>query len=129
MRYFHEAAEIDLSRHMGNATGGVHIAAMGGLWQATVFGIGGVRLRDDGFILEPHLPPDWSELAFSLQWRGRTVAVQFTRDPAQVAVELRRGDSMTVALSGGTATTIHSHRSHVAHRAGTGWGEWQTVRR
>jgi kojibiose phosphorylase len=129
MRYFHEAAAIDLSTHMGNAAGGVHIAALGGLWQAAVFGIGGVRLRDDGFVLEPHLPPDWNELSFSLQWGGRTVAVELTRDPAQVAIELRTGDPMTVSLSGGTATAIGSHHSYVAHRAGSGWGDWQPVKR
>ncbi|MES4787155.1 MAG: glycoside hydrolase family 65, partial [Nitrospiraceae bacterium] len=46
-RYFRQAAEIDLANNVGNATGGVHIAAMGGLWQAAVFGIAGMCLRED----------------------------------------------------------------------------------
>src|SRR5690606_8684896 len=37
-RYFRQSAEIDLANNMGNAAGGVHGAALGGLWQATVFG-------------------------------------------------------------------------------------------
>ena len=43
-RYFRQAAEIDLADNMGNAAGGVHAAALGGLWQAAVFGFAGLRL-------------------------------------------------------------------------------------
>jgi kojibiose phosphorylase len=32
--YFRQAAEIDLANNMGNAAGGVHMGALGGLWQA-----------------------------------------------------------------------------------------------
>ncbi|HEY5216283.1 MAG TPA: glycoside hydrolase family 65 protein, partial [Pseudolabrys sp.] len=35
--YFRQAAEIDLANNMGNAAGGVHMGALGGLWQAAVF--------------------------------------------------------------------------------------------
>jgi hypothetical protein len=34
--YLKQAAEIDLGNNMGNAAGGVHAAALGGLWQAIV---------------------------------------------------------------------------------------------
>jgi trehalose/maltose hydrolase-like predicted phosphorylase len=129
MRYFHEAASIDLSTHMGNAAGGVHIAALGGLWQAAVFGMAGVRLREDGVVLDPHLPQAWNEFSFSLQWRGRTVAVDLTREPAQVVVTLRTGDPMTIALEGGKAAELDAEHSYVAHRAGSEWGDWQTKRR
>ena len=43
-RYFRQAAEIDLADNMGNAAGGVHAGALGGLWQAAVFGFAGLRL-------------------------------------------------------------------------------------
>jgi kojibiose phosphorylase len=129
MRYFHEAASIDLSTHMGNAAGGVHIAALGGLWQAAVFGMAGVRLREDGVVLDPHLPQAWNEFSFSLQWRGRTVAVDLTREPAQVVVTLRTGNPMTIALEGGKAAELDVQHSYVAHRAGSNWGDWQTKRR
>jgi trehalose/maltose hydrolase-like predicted phosphorylase len=36
--YFRQAAEIDLANNMGNAAGGIHMGALGGLWQAAVFG-------------------------------------------------------------------------------------------
>ena len=41
--YFRQAAEIDLANNMGNAAGGVHMGALGGLWQAAVFGAAGLR--------------------------------------------------------------------------------------
>jgi len=71
MRYFRQAAEIDLANNMGNAAGGVHAAALGGLWQAAVFGFGGLRFTDGGPELEPRLPPGWRALRFPIQWRGQ----------------------------------------------------------
>lgn len=70
-RYFRRTAEIDLSNNMGNAAGGVHAAALGGLWQAAVLGFGGLRLTEAGAVLEPHLPSSWRRLEIDLVVRGR----------------------------------------------------------
>jgi kojibiose phosphorylase len=82
-RYFRQAAEIDLADSMGNAAGGIHAAAMGGLWQAAVFGFAGIRLTQDGPELHPRLPRAWRSLSMRIQWRGQTdeltVAGQSTR--------------------------------------------------
>jgi trehalose/maltose hydrolase-like predicted phosphorylase len=51
--YFRQAAEIDLANNIGNAAGGVHMAALGALWQAAVFGVAGLRLRENGIVLDP----------------------------------------------------------------------------
>lgn len=71
LRYWRQAAEIDLANNMGNAAGGVHGAALGGLWQATVFGFAGLRFGERGPVLDPHLPPGWRALRFPVCWRGR----------------------------------------------------------
>lgn len=71
-RYFRQAAEIDLANNMGNAAGGVHAAALGGLWQAAVFGFAGLRCTRAGPTLDPRLPPGWRALRFPIQWRGRS---------------------------------------------------------
>ena len=55
--YFRQAAEIDLANNMGNAAGGVHMGALGGLWQAAVFGAAGLSAREDGIAVDPHLLP------------------------------------------------------------------------
>ncbi len=70
MRYFHKAGQIDLADNMGNATGGVHAAALGGLWQQVVMGFAGLRAMDDGILVYPQLPVKWRRLSFSLLWRG-----------------------------------------------------------
>src|SRR5207248_7240794 len=46
--YFHHAAAIDLDARMGNGPHGVHIAALGALWPAAIFGFAGLSLRPDG---------------------------------------------------------------------------------
>jgi len=74
-KYFRQASEIDLADNMGNAAGGVHAAALGGLWQAAVFGFAGLSLTEDGPQLDPKLPPTWRELKFRIRWRGKDYAL------------------------------------------------------
>jgi kojibiose phosphorylase len=70
-RYFRKAANIDLDfEHGVTAAGGVHIAALGGMWQALVFGFGGVMVTDEGLSFEPHVPKRWGPVRIPLQWRG-----------------------------------------------------------
>jgi kojibiose phosphorylase len=70
-RYFRQAREIDLADNMGNAAGGVHMAALGGLWQAAVFGFAGLCLGDGEPEHHPNLPPQWRGLSMRFKWRGQ----------------------------------------------------------
>jgi len=70
-RYFRQAADIDLADNMGNSAGGIHAGALGGLWQAAVFGFAGLRLTEDGPEHHPNLPASWRSLSMRFQWRGR----------------------------------------------------------
>lgn len=127
--YFRQAAEIDLTDTMGNAAGGVHMGALGGLWQAVVFGIAGVQLREDGLALDPHLLPSWAELAFPLQWRGRQLRLRLEADPARVAVAVESGGELTVAVRDGPACRVRSGQSFVLHGKGAGWASWEEAGR
>ena len=70
--YIQKAANVDLDFERGvTAAGGVHIAALGGMWQALVFGFGGCRLHDEKVNFEPHVPHHWVSMSIPLQWRGR----------------------------------------------------------
>ena len=73
---FHMASDIDLSDNMGNAARGLHMATMGGLWQAAVMGFGGVRREDETLVVDPHLPPQWSSLDLHVRFRGSRVEVR-----------------------------------------------------
>jgi kojibiose phosphorylase len=74
-RYFRQSAEIDLANNMGNAAGGVHLAALGGLWQAAVFGFAGLDLGGERPVVRPQLPAAWRALRFAFAWRGRDYRV------------------------------------------------------
>jgi kojibiose phosphorylase len=69
-RYFRQAMDIDIADNMGNAAGGVHLGALGGLWQAAVFGFAGLRLADHRPEHHPHLPPQWRSFSMRFKWRG-----------------------------------------------------------
>jgi trehalose/maltose hydrolase-like predicted phosphorylase len=75
-RYFERAANLDLDfAHGVTAAGGVHIAALGGMWHALVFGFGGMYIEDAGPRFEPHVPDEWQTLRFSVLWRGEQLRV------------------------------------------------------
>jgi kojibiose phosphorylase len=114
-RYFREAAAIDLDDTMGNAAGGVHIAALGSLWQAAVLGFAGLTLRPDGLGFDPHLPPAWRSLGFSVEWRGRLVRVRLEHDTSTLAATLERGNPMIVGVN---------EQLHRLRRGETWVGDW-----
>jgi len=80
LEYFRQTAEIDLGNTMGNAAGGVHVGALGGLWQAMVFGFAGVTMGTDGFRFDTRLPAAWRRLSFQLQFHGRHVPVDLRQN-------------------------------------------------
>jgi trehalose/maltose hydrolase-like predicted phosphorylase len=85
-RYFERAANLDLDfAHGVTAAGGVHIAALGGMWHALVFGFGGMFVEDEGPRFEPQVPEDWQTLRFQVMWRGSQLRVAATNSTAEVA--------------------------------------------
>ena len=86
--YFERAANLDLDFDHGvTAAGGVHIAALGGMWHALVFGFGGMFVEDAGLRFEPHVPRDWQMLRFSVLWRGSQLRVAAVDNAADVTTE------------------------------------------
>lgn len=76
--YLRRAAMIDLDlsrRGHAGASGGVHIAALGGIWQALALGFLGMRPTDEGLSFSPHIPAHWGELTMQISWRGRRLRV------------------------------------------------------
>ncbi len=125
-KYLRQAAEIDLGNNMGNAAGGVHAAAIGGLWQAMVFGFAGLRIRPDGLVLDPHLLPQWRRLSFPLQFRGRQLRISCT--PGDVALEFDEGAApVSVALEDGSTIMAAPHRQYLAERRGNVWTAWREL--
>jgi trehalose/maltose hydrolase-like predicted phosphorylase len=96
--YFHATAATDLSETLAASAGGIRIAAQGALWQAAVFGMGGLAIDAEGVALNPHLPAAWDRLAFALRWRGRRLSVEAHRAPPRVTVGLAEGPPCTIRV-------------------------------
>ena len=116
LAYFHLAGGVDLDNRMGNAADGVHIATMGGLWQAAVFGFGGVRADGDAVRIDPRLPPAWPGLSFPVRWRGTRISVDVRAD----VVELDLDAPARVALGTGPPADLPGGR-FLARRGEGGW--------
>lgn len=93
------AASIDLEDIGGTTAAGLHLASLGGSWQALVFGflgadvVGGRTLR-----LDPRLPAAWDDLTVRFHCLGEQVTVNV------------RGDAVTIATSGPLLVTSGAGR-------------------
>jgi trehalose/maltose hydrolase-like predicted phosphorylase len=100
LRYFQQTAAIDLADTHVAIDGGVHIAALGGVWLTAVFGFAGLALRGDGVAVDPQLPTNWSSLGFGLQWRGRSLTIRIDQAKQCLKATLEEGEPMTLVVSG-----------------------------
>jgi trehalose/maltose hydrolase-like predicted phosphorylase len=98
--FFRQTAAIDLSTTRVGSAGGIHIAALSGIWMLSVLGLAGLSLRSDGVSIDPHLPTGWDSLAFSFQWRGRRVKISIDRTERRLTATLEAGEPMTLFVGG-----------------------------
>ncbi len=69
--HFIRAARADLRDVRGNAGDGIHAASTGGIWQAAVFGFGGLRVDGSEWTISPRLPKHWKHLSFRFFLHGK----------------------------------------------------------
>ena len=74
--YLRIAARLDLDDLTGTTAAGLHLATMGGLWQAIAFGFAGIRPRGGTLVVDPRLPPEWDALELALIFRGRPLRLR-----------------------------------------------------
>lgn len=72
------ACRLDLDDLTGMTGGGLHLATMGGVWQAIVFGFAGARARDRVLELDPRLPANWERLSVKLRFQGRRLQLRLS---------------------------------------------------
>jgi alpha,alpha-trehalose phosphorylase len=98
LEYFDYALMMDLADIAGNVADGVHIASAGGVWQALVFGFGGVRDSGGRLAVDTHLPQSWERLSFSLRFQGRQVRVTHTHE--HETYRLDEGEPLEMTVGG-----------------------------
>jgi trehalose/maltose hydrolase-like predicted phosphorylase len=111
------AARLDLDDLTGTTAGGLHIACMGGVWQALVFGFMGARMAEGVLHLAPIIPEQWRSLRAALTVRGTPVVVKAEPERLQVDAE----EPLAVDL-GGTRFPPKSGRRVFRHTS-VGWNE------
>ena len=124
-KYLKQSAEVDLGNNMGNAAGGVHVAALGGLWQAAIFGFAGVQGCSDGVTLSPHLLSEWRRLSFPLQWGNH--CLQISIEPEAIKVSTTGTSPVKVSISNGPALLATPNRNYIAVRQPNGWEAWRVL--
>src|SRR5262252_7181821 len=99
LRYLRETAATNLDFDP-NSAGGVRIAGVGALWQATILGFAGLDVRGETLGIEPRLPPHWRSLSFRVCWRGRSVAISIAGKT--VTATLVEGEAMDIRIAATT---------------------------
>ena len=99
MRFFRQTAATDLADTHAAIDGGVHIAALGGLWMIAVLGFAGLAMHEAGLMFNPQLPDSWQSLAFSVQWQRRQVSVSIDGVTRTLAATLTSGNPITIVLN------------------------------
>jgi trehalose/maltose hydrolase-like predicted phosphorylase len=109
LRHFQRTAAIDLADTHATSDDGVHIAALGGIWQMAVLGFAGLSLRRDGVELHPQLPATWQSLGFQVQWRGRRLKIRIDQVKQCVEATLEAGEPIKLVISGDAHELRHGH--------------------
>src|ERR1700693_4495476 len=118
LRYFRQTAAIDLADTHAAIDGGVHIAALGGIWMLAIFGFAGLSLQNDGVAVDPHLPAAWRSLAFRVQWRHRCLRIRIGQHEQLLEATLESGEPITLVVR----SERYEVRRDLALRVFTGGG-------
>ncbi len=86
-QYFLCGLGADLKMNQSNVSEGIHVASLGGSWQAVVNGFGGMRVKDEYLSFKPQLPEYWRDLEFCLNWRGKQLNIRITHKYIRINVK------------------------------------------
>lgn len=98
MQYFLSGLYVDLADLHSNARDGAHIASTGGVWNALVYGFGGLRDHQGRVCFDPRLPDEWTGLIFPLRIRGSRLRVRLRAD--EMSFDVEEGAAVEVSVRG-----------------------------
>ncbi len=88
LELFRLAARLDLDDLTGTTARGLHLATMGGVWQALAYGFLGLRAERDTLAVDPILPEAWRALGLSFRFRGNRIGLRAEHDRALISCEV-----------------------------------------
>jgi trehalose/maltose hydrolase-like predicted phosphorylase len=101
------AARIDLDDLTETTSGGLHLATMGSVWQALVFGFAGVWAEEAALRIDPKLPFEWDAMEIRVRFRAARVCVRVEpsgihiRTDGPISIRLGEGPEMIDVEQGG----------------------------
>ncbi len=101
LRMLDIALRLDLDDRTATTASGLHMATLGGVWQAILTGFAGVVVRDGVLSVRPVLPARWRRLRLAFRCLGRRIRLDVT--PGRIAVE---ADGPVVCAVDGRAPTV-----------------------
>jgi trehalose/maltose hydrolase-like predicted phosphorylase len=87
LELFRIAARLDLDDLTGTTAGGLHLATMGGVWQALAYGFLGLRPHPDVLDIAPCLPASWEALSLRLHFHGQPIGIRADHDAVAISCE------------------------------------------
>jgi len=98
------ALALDLEDLTGTTAAGLHLATLGGVWQAMLAGFAGVRVHGGVLSLDPQLPTAWPSLELRFRCLGRKVRLLVTPDGVDVhtdrPLQVRLADQAPQSVTG-----------------------------
>lgn len=96
------ALALDLDDLTGMTSAGLHMANLGGAWQAVASGFAGVYVRAGVLNVDPRLPRAWDGLQLRFRCLGRNVRLDITHDRTEIGADA----PLAVALAGQAPRTV-----------------------
>jgi maltose phosphorylase len=88
-------ARLDLDDYNNDTEDGLHITSMSGGWLAIVQGFAGMRYTGGHLSFKPFVPKGWTHYSFTLNYRGRLIAVDVADE---TTLKLVSGDPIDVLV-------------------------------
>jgi len=117
---FRLAARIDLDDLTGTTADGLHLATLGGVWQALAFGFLGLRAERGCLAVSPTLPDTWRALGLTFRFGGQAVSIRAEHDRVVVTcdapLDVRIADQARQRCPGGATTILNGATAQGSHR-------------
>ncbi|GAB1691662.1 glycosyl hydrolase family 65 protein [Krasilnikovia sp. M28-CT-15] len=108
------ALRLDVEDATGTTAAGLHMATLGGVWQAVLLGFAGVRVESGALRVDPCLPDAWNALEVRFRCLRRRVRLRLSRD----AIEIRTDAPLRVRVPGRPPMLVRGTARLAAAREG-----------
>lgn len=107
------ALRLDLDDITSTTAGGLHMATLGGVWQALAHGFLGLRVEGEELAINPCLPAEWKALCMRLWFHG--VALEVRAEHARIFV--RCTSPVRLRLPGRPGATVEPPGTDAEYRS------------